>query len=64
VPEALREFLNDDLIVLYGAAIVNDINKLDYYDIDISVAVDFQQVILNPTRQLGLATALSKRSRI
>ncbi|XP_051201617.1 uncharacterized protein [Lolium perenne] len=48
VPKALREFLNDDSIVLFGAAIGNDIDKPDYYGIDTSAAIDLQHVILNP----------------
>ena len=40
VPEALREFLNDDSIVFCGAAIGNDVEKLDIYSIDIPEAID------------------------
>jgi hypothetical protein len=49
VPEALREFLNDDSIVFRGSDIGNDIDKLDYYGIDIPAAIDLLQEIQNPT---------------
>jgi hypothetical protein len=48
VPEVQHEFLNDDSIIFCGAAIRNDIVKLDYYGIDIPAATDLQQEILNP----------------
>jgi hypothetical protein len=49
VPETLHEFLNENSINFCGAAIDNDIDKMDYYNIDIPTAIDLQQVILNPT---------------
>jgi hypothetical protein len=40
VPESRRDFPNDDSIIFCGAAIGNNIDKMDYYGIDIPGAID------------------------
>jgi hypothetical protein len=35
VPELLREFLNNDVIMFWGAAIQHDVQMLEYYGITI-----------------------------
>jgi hypothetical protein len=40
VPELLREFLNHDAIMFWGAAIHHDVQMLKYYDITILGARD------------------------
>ena len=47
--QLLKEFLRDNTIRFYGAAIHNDVHMLRYYGIDISSVFDLQQVIPNPT---------------
>jgi hypothetical protein len=41
VPELLREFLNNDAIMFWGAAIRRDVKMLEYYGITIPKARDF-----------------------
>jgi hypothetical protein len=40
VPELLREFLNNDAIMFWGAAIQRDVQMLEYYGITIPGAHD------------------------
>jgi hypothetical protein len=40
VPELLREFLNNDVIMFWGAAIQRDVQMLEYYGITIPGACD------------------------
>jgi hypothetical protein len=40
VPESRRDFPNDDSIIFHGAAIGNNIDKMDYYGIDIPGAIN------------------------
>jgi hypothetical protein len=49
VPELLREFLNNDAIMLWGTAIHRDVQMLEYYRITIPGARDLQREIPNPT---------------
>jgi hypothetical protein len=49
VPELLRENVNKDAIMFWGAAIQCDVHMLDYYGITIPGARDLQKKISNPT---------------
>jgi hypothetical protein len=49
VPEVIREFLNNDEIMFWGAAIQRDVQMLEYYGITIHGARDLQRDISNPT---------------
>jgi hypothetical protein len=40
VPKLLREFLNNDVIMFWGAAIQHDVKMLEYYEITIPGARD------------------------
>jgi hypothetical protein len=40
VPESRRDFPNKDSIIFRGAAIGNNIDKMDYYGIDIPGGID------------------------
>jgi ribonuclease D len=49
MPQLLKEFLKDNTIRFYGAAIHNDMRILRYYGIEIPSVFDLQKIILNPT---------------
>jgi hypothetical protein len=49
VPQLLKEFLQDNTIILCGAAIHNDVHMLRYYGIEIPSVFGLQQIISNPT---------------
>ncbi|XP_051202048.1 uncharacterized protein [Lolium perenne] len=49
VPQVLKDFLQDGNIRFCGAAISNDVKKLDRYDIHITSAYDLQKVVPNPS---------------
>jgi hypothetical protein len=49
VPELLSEFLKNDAIMLWGAAIHRDVQMLEYYGITIPGVRDLQREIPNPT---------------
>jgi hypothetical protein len=49
VPELLREFLNNDKIIFWGAAIQHDVQMLEYYGITILGVRDLQREIANQT---------------
>jgi hypothetical protein len=49
VSELLREFLNNDAIMFWGAAIQHDVHMLENYRITIFGARDLQREIPNPT---------------
>jgi hypothetical protein len=48
-PELLREFLNNDVIMFWDAAIYRDVQMVKYYRITIPGARNFQREIPNPT---------------
>jgi hypothetical protein len=50
VPKRLRDFLNNDAIIIWGAEIQCDVYVLEYYGITIHGAHDLQKEIPNPTR--------------
>jgi hypothetical protein len=49
VPELLREFLNNDEILLWGATIQRDVQIVEYYEMIIPGVRDLQREISNPT---------------
>ena len=61
VPPLLRQFLADDRIKFAGAAIGNDIKKLEFYNLGIKNAVDLQQLgIKVPNHKEGQLVSLEK----
>jgi hypothetical protein len=55
VPKLLRDFLNNDEIIIWGMEIQCDVHILEYYGITIHGARDLQKEIPNPTRNYPLA---------
>jgi hypothetical protein len=49
VPELLREFLNNNENMFWGAAIQLDIQMMEYYEITIPEVSDLQMEVPNPT---------------
>ncbi|XP_051220974.1 uncharacterized protein [Lolium perenne] len=49
VPQVLKEFLQDETIKFFGAAIGKDVEMLSPYGIHITSAFDLQNILPNPT---------------